>query len=226
LSTIASPTRQRRKAARPLELVNAALAEFTESGFAATRIDDVATRAGVSKGTLYLYYPSKVALLKAVIEEHLASSIAASEQRLRDYQSGAVAPLIRESLVAWWVALYESPASAVFKIIISEVRNFPELADAYYDRVIEPGQRLIGAALKLGMDRGEFRQVDIAHAVRSLVSPLVMQCLYKHTFEACTCNMPSSDMRQFAADHVDLILAGLSLAAKPHFTPSRQRPTP
>ena len=110
-----APLRRRRKEARPQELLDAALALFVEKGFAATRAEEVALRAGVSKGTLYLYYPSKEELLKAVIEHFLSARIAEAEAALAALD-GPVAPALREMLAAWWMAMYNSPASGVFKI--------------------------------------------------------------------------------------------------------------
>jgi len=157
---IASHTRQRRKEARPKELLDAALDVFVRKGFAATRTDEVAARAGVSKGTLYLYYPSKEELLKAVIRERLSSAIAASADEVSRH-GGSAADLLGGSMVRWWRSIFDSPASGVFKLIITEVRNFPEIADFYYREVVEPGHRLIGDVLRRGIGSGEFRPVDV-----------------------------------------------------------------
>ena len=119
--------RRRRKDARPQELLDAAMSLFVEKGFAATRTDEVALRAGVSKGTLYLYFPSKEELLKAVIQQHLADRIEAGAQEAEQFQ-GPTTELMEQLLVDWWVRVYDSPASGVFKLILTEVRNFPEIA--------------------------------------------------------------------------------------------------
>src|SRR5688572_12360780 len=149
-------TRQRRKEARPQELLSAALELFVEKGFAATRSEEVALRAGVSKGTLYLYYPSKEDLLKAVIEQRLSSEIAAGAAEAASF-TGTTPQLLRELLTQWWQRIYDSPVSGVFKIIVTEVRAFPEIADFHRRAVVEPGQALIGGLLKRGIERGEFR---------------------------------------------------------------------
>jgi AcrR family transcriptional regulator len=206
-----TPTnRQRRKDARPSELLDAALALFVEKGFAATRSEEVAARAGVSKGTLYLYFPSKEELLKAVIRHTLMADIARGAERLAQEDGGPTGPLLVELMTDWWVTVYESPSSAIFKLVMTEVRNFPEIGDFYLHEVIEPGHRLIGGLIQRGIDRGEFRQVDIDGAVHSIVLPMVMLCLHKHSMEAC--GFADAHLTQpavFIRQHLDLILNGL-----------------
>ena len=160
--------RRRRKEARPQELLDAALGLFVEKGFAATRIEEVAARAGVSKGTLYLYYPSKEELLKAVISHYLSARIAEGAELAVQF-SGSASDLLRGILVDWWGQFYNSPASGVFKLVITEVRNFPEIGAFYAHHVIEPAHQLIGGIVRQGIARGEFRAVDVDHAVHSLV---------------------------------------------------------
>lgn len=197
---------QRRKDARPHELLEAALALFVERGFASTRIEEVARRAGVSKGTLYLYYPSKEELLKAVIAHYLSARIAATAAAVRRID-GPMAPVLREMLVAWWQQTYASPASGAFKLIISEVRVFPEIAEFYVREVIEPGHQLVGMILQRGIASGEFRAVNVESTVHSLLLPMVMLCTHKHALGACT--QHSIDAERFIADHVELVLSGL-----------------
>lgn len=200
--------RQRRKDARPHELLEAALTLFVEKGFAATRAEEVAQLAGVSKGTLYLYYPSKEELLKAVIAHYLSARIADTAQEVRQIQ-GPMAPVLREMLVPWWQQIYASPASGTFKLIIAEVRNFPEIAEFYVREVIEPGHNLVGTILRRGIASGEFRAVDVESAVHSLLLPMVMLCTHRHALGACTAHTIDAD--KFIADHVELVLTGLLL---------------
>jgi AcrR family transcriptional regulator len=212
MSPVAPTTnqRQRRKDARPLELLDAALELFVEKGFAATRAEEVAQRAGVSKGTLYLYYPSKEELFKAVIVRNLTSRIADTAQQVQAWD-GEMAPLLQSLLVEWWQQTYASPASGVFKIIVGEVRNFPEIADYYVQQVIEPGSQLIGGIIAQGIRSGEFREVDVESTVHSLVMPMVMLCVHKHGLAACT--QHQIDGQRFIAEHVDLVVHGLRRSA-------------
>lgn len=203
-----APSRQRRKQARPQELLDAALDLFVEKGFAATRSEEVAARAGVAKGTLYLYYPSKEELLKAVIQSSLGAQISSAADTVAQYQ-GASATLLVDVVSDWWLRVFDSPTSGVFKIVITEVRNFPEIADYYRQQVVEPGNQLIGRILERGLARGEFRPMDVRSTVLSLVMPMVMLCLHKHSLGACLPPESFVDPRAFIRQHIALVLHGL-----------------
>ncbi len=210
----AATPRRRRKLARPQELLEAALALFVEKGFAATRAEEVAARAGVSKGTLYLYFPSKEDLLKAVISTLLGERIASGALLAEQFQ-GSIADLLRALLVRFWGELYDAPVSGVFKLIIAEVRNFPDIARYYNETVIESGHQLLARIVQRGIDRGEFRAVQLDCAVHSLILPLVMLCVHRHSVGACGAPEHEIDGQRFIAEHVELILAGLAATARP-----------
>ena len=165
-------TRRRRKDDRPAELTAAALELFVDQGFAATRLEDVAARAGVSKGTLYLYFSSKEALFKAVIEHGMVAALVAAEERLASYQGSAV-ELLHELLLGWWEQIGSTSMAGVSKLIIAESRNFPELAQYYRERVIRRGRALLRSALQRGIDEGAIdksaqKLLDTAAAINKL----------------------------------------------------------
>ncbi len=202
-----SPSHRRRKEARPQELLDAALEVFVEKGFAASKTEEVAARAGVSKGTLYLYYPSKEELLMAVITHHLNERITAGAEKAAGFQ-GPAGDLLGTMLIDWWSQLYDSPASGVFKLLITEARSFPEIALSYHREVVERAHRLLGDVLRRGIAVGEFRPVAVDHAVHSLVLPLVMLCVHRHTLGTCAVNW-HLDGQSFIREHVHLVLEGL-----------------
>ncbi len=210
--TAPHPPRQRRKEARPQELIDAALELFAEKGFAATRSEEVAARAGVAKGTLYLYYPSKEELLKAVISQRLSSEIVAVAEYSRGYH-GRCEDLLRNVFTEWWSRVFDSPTSAVFKLVITEVRNFPDIAAFYRAEVVEPATALVGEIVGRGIASGEFRAVDVPGAVMSLVLPMIMLCLHKHSLGACTPANELMDPHVFIRQHVELVLHGLRAEA-------------
>jgi AcrR family transcriptional regulator len=199
--------RRRRKNARPQELLDAALTLFVEKGFATTRAEEVAALAGVSKGTLYLYFPSKEELLKAVIRANLADRIAAGAA-LAAAHTGSATELLEGLLTRWWCELYDSSAAAVFKLVITEARNFPDIAEFYAREVAEPASELLHAIVLRGVASGEFRAVDVDNAVHSLVLPLVMVCLHRHSLGACPVEW-HLDGHAFIHQHVHLLLHGL-----------------
>ncbi len=213
LAPAPASTRRRRKEARPDELIDAALELFVERGFAATRAEDVAHRAGVSKGTLYLYFSSKEDLLRAVIRERVSTQIEATAKRFEGYDGSSVELLLKVAS-KWWLDVLESPASGVFKIIVTEVRGFPELGAFWEREVIEPGERLLGQVVERGIRRGEFRRVDVASAVHSLVLPFVMLCIHRHTLGACGERRHRLEPRRFIDEHLRLVLRGM--LAQPH----------
>lgn len=179
-----STSRQRRKEARPQELLQAALELFVEKGFAATRSEEVAARAGVSKGTLYLYYPSKEELFKAVVRESLGNKIAEGVQELGQHQ-GSMADLLAHMLDEWWARLGLTPAGGIMKIMLSEARNFPELTAFYVDEVIVPSCALLAEVVRRGVASGEFRPVDPDTAVHVLIGPVLHLVLHQHSIGAC-----------------------------------------
>jgi AcrR family transcriptional regulator len=211
--------RQRRKAARPGELLDAALDLFVEKGFAATRSEEVAARAGVSKGTLYLYYPSKEELLKEVIRHNMVNQIAEGTQIVRDFE-GSTSELLALMLSLWWERIGETRASGIMKLMMSEVRNFPEIAQFYVDEVVHPAERMVSQLIQRGIDRGEFRQVDVTEVVHALMAPMLFLVMHKHSIGACGVGH-SIEPRAFIATLVDLVLRGLetgprSAAPRPH----------
>ena len=178
-STTAS-TRQRRKEARPAELAAAALALFVEKGFAATRLDNVAARAGVSKGTLYLYFDSKEALFRAVIEESVLPLIEASEARV-EAQLGDPARLLRELLVEWWECFGATPLGGTCKLMVAEAGNFPDVAAYFNEAVIGRWSALLRQVIEAGIARGVFRPGN-SEALRQMVfHPLLMQSVLQHS---------------------------------------------
>ena len=205
-----TPARQRRKEARPQELLSAALDLFVEKGFSAARSDEVAARAGVSKGTLYLYFPSKEELFKAVIRTNL-SALIAQGQTIADQYEGSSAELLRLLLHSWWQRVGDTSAGGIFKIIIAEVRNFPELAQFYTDEVVIPAHRLLSGTLQRGIARGEFRRVPLHEATHALITPLLFMTLHKHSVGACSAMRPDIDPVRLIDTQIDLILHGLQL---------------
>ncbi|MEF7613712.1 TetR/AcrR family transcriptional regulator [Aquincola sp. MAHUQ-54] len=216
MSPAAAPSaapRQRRKEARPQELLAAALEVFVEKGFANSRSEEVAARAGVSKGTLYLYYPSKEELLKAVIRHYLGDEVAAGGAEIAQHADDD--PEVAFGVLArWWQRMYDSPASGVFKLIVTEARNFPEISAFYVSEVMVPGERLIGQMIERGIARGQLRPATIAHVTHSLLLPLVMLCLHKHALGACMHEAEDMvDPHRFIDDHIALVVRSLRIDA-------------
>lgn len=204
------PRVRRRKDARPGELIAAALDLFVERGFAATRLDDVARRAGVSKGTVYLYFPSKEELFKQVILTGIVPVLDAGAQLLEEHR-GSCAELLRALLHGWWERIGATQLAGIPKLMIAEAGNFPELARFYYENVIQRGRAIIVEILRRGTARGEFRAVDAELAIETLFGPLLLLAIWRYSFASC-CPAASVDACRFIDAHLDLLLHGLQVA--------------
>jgi len=206
IRTPEQPRWERRKEARPAELLAAALELFTERGYAATRLDDVARRAGVSKGTVYLYYSSKEELFKAVILEGLVPVLERGEKMVAQYR-GSTADLIGSLTRGWWESIGATPYAGIAKLMISECRNFPALGTFYVDEVITRGHKLVHKALQRGIDNGELRAVDAEHATRLVFAPLVLHMIWRYSFDFCGTGV--LDPHTYLEQHLDILLRGL-----------------
>ncbi len=200
------PQPRRRKEARPAELTAAALELFVEKGYAATRLEDVAARAGVSKGTLYLYFENKAALFKAVVREGLLPALEQVEAVVAGFE-GDSETLLREVVGTLWRLVGSQRIGGIPKLVFAEARNFPEIARFYYEEVIRRGTTLVRLVIERGIARGEFRPLDVGAAIHVVVAPLLMRMIWRHSLDCCTA-AGVSDERYFA-EYFAIALRGL-----------------
>jgi AcrR family transcriptional regulator len=197
----------RRKDARPAEIVAAALDCFAERGFAGTRLDDVAARAGVTKGTVYLYFPNKEELFKAVVREallpHLDRVMGGLEGTLEDPRER-----IRQVFAFFAREVLGTPLAVIPKLVVAEAGNFPEIARFYLHEVIGRGRAFLADAIRRGVELGHFRPVDPDHAFFSLVAPLLIAALWQNSLG------PHDDRTLDGAamirQHLDIVFRGLA----------------
>ncbi|MEJ7687178.1 MAG: TetR/AcrR family transcriptional regulator [Variovorax sp.] len=202
--------RERRKEARPGELLEAALDLFVDKGFAATRAEEVAARAGVSKGTLFLYFPSKEELFKAVIVENLSGRFTEWNTEFEAFE-GSTADMLRHCMSIWWERVGSTKASGLTKLMMSEGRNFPELAEFYRQEVVRPGHALLRRILRRGIDSGEFGPIDVDHAIYAVVAPMIFLMLWKHSAVICVDGEADIDPHKYLATQADIVLNGLGI---------------
>jgi AcrR family transcriptional regulator len=196
---------RRRKEARPAEILDAALACFAERGFAATRLDDVATRAGITKGTLYLYFSNKEELFKAVVRQTIVANIARGETLVAE--SSDPAPVLLGRLIHHWAQTIAMPASAIPKLVIAEAGNFPDIARFYLDEVVNRGRELIRSVIRKGVARGEFRPVNVESGAYCIFAPMVLAMMWRHSFAPH--DGEALDAKALADAHLQLLLHGL-----------------
>ncbi len=212
---------ERRKESRPGELLEAALDLFVEKGFAATRVEEVAARAGVSKGTLFLYFPSKEDLFKAVVRQNISGHFKEWNETFDNFK-GTSAEMISLCAYAWWRRVGATKASGIKKLMLSEAGNFPDLAAFYRQEVVEPGQSLIRRILQRGQDRGELRDMDLDYAVFSIISPMIFLMLAKHSAATCVSDQASLDPEKYIATQLQIVLYGMSQAPLQNKSPLKE----
>ena len=207
---LSHPKRERRKQHRPGELLEAALDLFVEKGFAATRSEEVAARAGVSKGTLFLYFPSKEELFKAVVRENVVKPVTEGALEVANFK-GPSHQLLKTLMLEWRRRYGSTKASGITKLIISEANSFPDLASFYQEEVIFPSTQLLKDVLERGRMRGEFKNFNTEHTAMAVIAPLLFLIMSKHSSALCQNGTEQPNHEEFISQHADLILRGLSI---------------
>lgn len=200
-----SAGRRRRKDARPGEILDAALRLFGERGFAATRLDDVAARAGISKGTVYLYFPTKEDLFRAVLRQDLIPNIAEMETQAASH-AGTATELLRQ-ITQRLRGVLNSNLTILPKLVLAESGNFPAIARIYAEEVVQRAMALLAGIMLRGMEQGEFRRLDPASVIPSVVAPFLMMALWKHSLAPHT--PVQFDTGAVLDTHFDLLIRGL-----------------
>jgi AcrR family transcriptional regulator len=203
---LAQPKWQRRADERPREICAAALEVFAEKGFAAARLDEIARRAGVSKGTLYLYFKDKAALFRAVVQSAIAPNIEAVTSAISSLDA-PFAEVVRMLLAAFAEREARLPIGAVAKMVVGESRNFPELARVWHDEVASRAIGAIAAFIERAQERGEVRAGDPRLYAFSLMGPMVLGALWRTTLVPA--GGPPLDLTALAKQHSETVLAGL-----------------
>jgi len=202
------PRWQRRPESRPEEILDAALHVFGEQGFARTRLEDVAKRAGVSKGTLYLYFKSKEDLFREMARFCVSASLAEGEEFVRTFQ-GTTRDLLEQFIRRYWAKMNDPVNLRLVRVVHLELTNFPELARFYFQEVITQMRSLIQSIIQLGIERGEFRTVNPGFAARALQILCAQLAQYQHHFRAYDLHPMSHDELQSGI--IDLYLNGVLL---------------
>ena len=197
---------QRRKDERPGEIVAAALEVFAEKGFALAKLDEVARRAGVSKGALYLYFDTKEDLFRAVVREAISPNIDGMRAMAEAYDGSfaELAPLLLERLVA---VADNSTLPAVARMVIAESRTFPDLARTWHDSVVSQAVGVVADLIARAQARGEIRPGRPRFYAFSLIGPMLMGFLWRETFQPI--GAEPIDLAGLAKQHVETVLHGM-----------------
>lgn len=200
-----STTFCRRKNERPAEILKAALEEFSINGFAATKLDDVAKRAGICKGTIYLYFDSKETLFVEVVRDRILPHFEKIED-LTKQKEGSAKDILREQIKTIYKELLSTDARFIPKLIISEGSRFPELAKFYYEEIITRLHKAIRIVIERGVASGEFRSSALNWEEQAVMSPALTAAIWKTVFD----QFAPLDLDAYLETHIDLLLHGLS----------------
>lgn len=202
---VVTPHHRRRKGARPVELTTAALEIFSANGFASTRLEHVATRAGVSKGTIYLYFDGKEALFKTALEKVFIRAIAALEA-IPANGDRAAAIRLRELISGWWQAFGAADLACLPKLIVSESHTFPEMMRSMHEKISGQANAILIPIIDQGIAQGEFRRVDPSSIGRMISDTLFSYVIWQRCFASPSSDIPSA--KAFSSTVVDILLVG------------------
>ena len=201
---MAEPRFQRRKEDRPAEITEAAMATFSEKGYAATRVEDVARRAGVSKGLLYLYFKTKEELFKAVIRSFVSPRLDALTGTIETTELSAE-EFLRGPFLEFARSLPASPARKLVRLMVAEGPRHPDLIKWYWENVVSRGIDAIRSVIERGVRAGEFRASALDDFPHLLIAPVVFSMLWKQLFEPHS----ALDTDAFLEGHVDLVVEAI-----------------
>lgn len=201
-----APKFRRRKAERPDEIVSAALAVFSEKGFAAARLDEIARRAGVSKGAVYLYFETKEEVFRAVVERAIAPNLGAVKAMAAAHP-GPLADLLRGVTMHIASVIQNTPLGGVLKMVVGEARNFPEIARVWHDELVSQALGAMATAIAAAQARGEVKPGDPRTYALQLVSPMLVAVLWRETFVPV--GAEPFDLPAVMAQHVETLLSGM-----------------
>ncbi|MDQ0507355.1 TetR/AcrR family transcriptional regulator [Xanthobacter agilis] len=190
--------------ARRRAILDAALAAFSTHGFAETKLDEVARRAGVAKGTLYLYFTDKEALFRALVEETIAAALLDADALVAGF-SGTTGELLERLMTLLADRVLEGPAAALVRLMLGEGARFPELAVFYHGHVVSRGLALIRQVAQRGLDRGELTSDLAVRFPQLVVAPAILAVVWNGLFAA----VEPLDTRALLAAHRELLLKGL-----------------
>ncbi len=198
-------TRRRRKAQRPQEIIEAAFCEFSRNGYATTTLERIAERAGVTKGTIYVYFENKEHLFISMVRE-FTKAAHENLQELYESHDGSTAELLRGQFSFIYQHLVENKRRReVVRMLIAESSRFPELADRYYDEILRPCLDMLKQVIRRGIDRGEIRQSAVIDSPQVVIAPIALVDLWMMMFD----DRQPLDLKVYFDAHLEMVLNGL-----------------
>jgi AcrR family transcriptional regulator len=198
-------TRRRRKAERPQEILEAAFAEFSRNGYATTTLERIAERAGVTKGTIYVYFENKEHLFISMVQEFTKGS-QEIVQEMYETHDGSTADLLRAQFSFIYQHIVEDRRRReVVRMLIADSSRFPKLADRYFDEILRPCLDRLKQAIQRGVDRGEIRKSAIVDSPQVVIAPIALVDLWLMMFD----DRQPLDLKAYFDAHLEMVLNGL-----------------
>ena len=198
-------TRRRRKAERPHEILEAAFLEFSRNGYAMTKLDAIAERAGVTKGTIYVYFENKEHLFISMVRELMKVTLDTVHDMFERHE-GSTADLLKAQFSFIYENIVEDRRRReVVRMLIAEAPRFPALADRYHDEIHQPCMEMLQQAIQRGMDRGEIKRSAITECALVIVAPMALIDVWMMMFE----DRQPIDLKAYFNAHLELVLKGL-----------------
>ncbi len=205
----ADAARRRAPDERPQQILDAALAEFGEQGLAGARLDDIARRAGIAKGTIYLYFPNKEELFREVVRQTIVTRLDELRREFGEPGDGTATEQLRAYMRSWWATVTRPAFRTVYRLVVGELHRFPELLAFYLDEVAGRAKALHADVIARGVATGEFRAFDPAAASRIIASSFVTHALWVSTVLPATSAVGTLDHDTVFAQLESFVLAAL-----------------
>jgi AcrR family transcriptional regulator len=205
VSEIKPDARRRRKAERPKEIIEAAFTEFSRNGYATTTLDQIAERAGVTKGTIYVYFENKEHLFISMVHD-LTKATFDTVEDMADTHEGSTADLLRMQFSFIYQHIVEDQRRRdVLRMLIAEAARFPELADRYHQEILEPCMDRLKQTIQRGIDRGEIRNSPVIDSPHVVIAPIALVDIWLMMFGD---RLPL-DLKTYFDAHLEMVLNGL-----------------
>ncbi|MBB3383991.1 TetR/AcrR family transcriptional regulator (plasmid) [Rhizobium sp. WW22] len=196
-------TRAEQKARRPVQILDAAFEEFVERGYVATRVEDIASRVGVTKGTVYVYFENKEQLFEAMIR-HISGPLENLLSSANELKGTATERLQQNIDLIYDLIIRDRKLRELMRFVIAEGSRFPQIVDRHHDIFIDPLERQMQSLIDEGVKLGEFRQAPAAFC-DAVVAPAIAFLFFKLLFD----ERRTLDKASYVKAHIDLVLHGL-----------------
>jgi AcrR family transcriptional regulator len=210
--------RRERRDTRPQEIVAAAFEEFATHGYAATKVEDVAARARVSKGLPYLYFKTKEALFKAVVKSVITSHFDVIREKMETTEL-SVEAFLKGPFLSFIQELVGSRRAFIVRLLIAEGHKHPELTAFYYEQVVSRGVATLSRLIERGIECGEFKATPLRDYPQLLIAPVLTAIFWRQLFE----RHHHLDTDALLKTHIDLMLDAIRAPGREAIGQERKR---